>query len=85
MKADAASTFPFLIWIVEDELTSYLILYEIHLSAYHCHDRLTVYDHLQTLGLDNLVESFYLLLPDVVHVVCQTITSLFTERYLHSD
>jgi len=84
MKASATSAFPFLVRIVENELTANLIFSEVHLSTDHCHQSFTIYYYLQSLSFDNLIELFDLLLLYIVHVICKSITSFFAERYLDS-
>jgi len=78
MKTSTASTFALLIRIIKHELTSDLTLHIIHLSTNNSHNRLTINDNLQPLSLDNLIKLSNLLLFNIVHIICQTITPIFT-------
>ena len=56
MKALTTTAGSFRIWIIEDELTFYLIIYVVHLHAYYKYERLGVDDDPDVLLLHNLIK-----------------------------
>ena len=83
METFPASTFAFLIGVVEDKLTGELILNEVHLSSDEHHESFVINDQLKIPTVNNFIE--LVMFCGIVHGVAEPIATSFGNSYFNPN